>query len=77
MEGGVYDLIVDITGTILIPGNQGNDCPGNGTNPEIECCCDGCDYMLCCLFDYYPSHCSACKDMDCPHAPANKQHKDC
>lgn len=46
-------MIVDITGTILIPGNGGKNCPGNGLHKHpdgstIECCCDECDYMLCC-----------------------------
>ena len=39
-------MIVDVTGVVLIPGNQGRDCPGNGNQPNIECCCDECDYML-------------------------------
>ena len=54
-------MIIDITGTILVPGNWGNDCPGNGTNPAIECCCDECDYMPCCFFDYFPNHCPNAK----------------
>ena len=43
------DVIIDVTGIILKPGNQGKDCLGNGANPAIECCCDECDYMLCCF----------------------------
>ncbi len=39
-------MIIDITGTILIPGNEGKDCPGNGFH-EAECCCNECDYMMC------------------------------
>ena len=31
-------MIVDITGIILIPGNGGKDCPGNGE--AGDCCCD-------------------------------------
>ena len=59
-------MIIDVTGTILIPGNRGNECPGNGAAPTIECCCDECDYMLCCLDTADPSLCSTCKDSDCP-----------
>lgn len=38
-------MIVDTTGTILIPGNLGKDCPGNGQHCDdsgipIECCYD-------------------------------------
>ena len=42
-------MIVDVTGVPLIPGNGGKDCPGNGKNPEYECCCDECDYMMVCF----------------------------
>ena len=67
-------MIIDITGTILIPGNKGRDCPGNGEHPGIECCCNECDYMLCC-FDPQPNLCRTCSDRDCPQAgkyPKNK-----
>ena len=40
-------MIVDVTGIVLIPGNGGRDCPGNGETGE--CCCDECDYMIKCL----------------------------
>ena len=40
-------MIVDVTGTVLLPGNQGKDCLGNGSNPSIECCCDECEYIQC------------------------------
>jgi hypothetical protein len=42
-------MIIDVTGTKLIPGNHGKDCPGNGEHEGIECCCDECNYMLCCF----------------------------
>ena len=42
-------MIVDVTRTILIPGNEGKDCPANGTDPNVECCCEECDYLWCCL----------------------------
>ena len=58
-------MIIDITGVILTPGNRGEDCLGNGEHPEIECCCDECDYMICCMGEQ-PPDCVACKDRDCP-----------
>lgn len=41
-------MIIDITGIELIPGNNGNDCPGNEEHYDkngkrIDCCCDECD----------------------------------
>lgn len=42
-------MYTDVIGVQLIPGNQGKDCPGNGENPEIECCCDECDFLLWCI----------------------------
>ncbi|MBM6920150.1 hypothetical protein H6A12_03120 [Phocea massiliensis] len=49
-------MIVDTTGTVLIPGNEGRNCLGNGTHDDeqgnrIECCCDECDYYLECFPD--------------------------
>ena len=61
-------MIIDITGTILIPGNCGRDCPGNGEHEGIECCCDECDYMICCLDNHDIGSCKNCHDNDCPHA---------
>ena len=45
-------MILDVTGVELIPGDHGCHCPGNGTFPGIECCCDECDYMLLCFPDW-------------------------
>ena len=59
-------MIIDVTGTVLIPGNLGKDCPGNGTNSGAECCCDECDYMMCCLQTHDKTACLECKDQDCP-----------
>ena len=59
-------MIIEIKGTILVPGNMGKDCPGNGLDPEVECCCNECDYMLCCYVWHYPEKCIACKDSACP-----------
>ena len=70
-------MIIDITGTILIPGNQGKDCPGNGEHPEVDCCCDECDYMLCCLDGHKSSVCKSCTDRDCPRSdghPKRQKH---
>ena len=61
-------MILDISGVMLIPGNLGTDCLGNGTHPGIECCCDECDYLMCCLEDHNPTECKTCTDMDCPHS---------
>ena len=59
-------MIIDVTGIILMPGNQGKDCPGNGANPAIECCCDECDYMLCCFDTEHPDQCNrVCFAKDC------------
>ena len=59
-------MIVDITGVTLIPGNGGEDCPGNGIFGE--CCCDECDYMLCCLFGDVSDKCEDCDDVYCPRS---------
>ena len=64
-------MIIDVTGVMLIPGNNGNDCPGNGESAGIECCCDECDYMLCCLADHDHAECLVCTDVDCPRAQQN------
>ena len=58
-------MIVDITGTMLKPGNQGRDCMGNGEHPGIECCCDECDYAMCCLPEHNEKECSTCGDNAC------------
>ena len=39
---------------VFRPGNQGKDCPGNGKHIDangnlIECCCDECDFLMCCF----------------------------
>ena len=62
-------MIIDITGTILTPGNLGKDCLGNGEHAGIECCCNECDYMLCCLEELNPSKCFYCTETDCPRSP--------
>ena len=65
-------MIIDPTGTELIPGNGGEDCPGNGlfvdeNGRTPECCCDECDYYLCCFSDdFYPHTCRECPETACP-----------
>ncbi len=62
-------MIIDITGTILTPGNLGKDCMGNGEHPGIECCCNECDYMQCCMEAHDHTQCLTCSDKECPHSP--------
>ena len=40
------------TGIYLIPSYHGEECPGNGENTGIECCCDECDWYLRCFSDW-------------------------
>lgn len=66
-------MIFDVTGVELIPGNHGKHCPGNGLNYDefdlpIECCCDECDYFLCCYGPMTDQECLHCTDTHCPHA---------
>lgn len=61
-------MIVDVSGIILTPGDSGKNCMGNGEHFNedgnlIECCCDECDYLLCCA---YKSDCEKCSDNRCP-----------
>lgn len=60
-------MTIDITGTVLTPGNCGKDCFGNGSHLLFPCCCDECDYMLCCAEYHDSQHCSSCKDTHCPN----------
>ena len=69
-------MIIDITGIELTPGNGGKDCIGNGEHmningENIECCCDECDYMICCYYMEGLSECSNCTDENCPHSILN------
>lgn len=59
-------MIIDISGTELIPGNGGKDCPGNGENGE--CCCDECDYLICCFYEKMKQSCGQCRDPKCQRA---------
>jgi len=71
-------MIKDVTGIILTPGNRGENCKGNGKHftimkKQIECCCNECDYLMCCLDDFDGSKCFVCEDKRCPN---NKNPKD-
>ena len=64
-------MIKDITGIKLTPGNFGEECLGNGKhydkkNQLIECCCDECDFYICCLDENYQEECKKCKIFYCP-----------
>lgn len=66
-------MILDITGIYLTPGNNGADCLGNGKHFDadgnrLECCCDECDYLMCCA---YQEECTICNDTKCPRKPNN------
>lgn len=69
-------MIIDVTGIELTPGNNGKDCLGNGLHfyedgTWIECCCDECDYMVCCFLMEDLSRCNTCKDTLCPRSKYN------
>ena len=57
-------MLMDTTGTTLIPGNFGKDCPGNGEQ-GFPCCCEECDYYICCLNESDPDCCGLCSDEQC------------
>lgn len=66
-------MIMDVTGIELIPGCQGKHCPGNGIHRDsqgqlLECCCEECDYYMCCSESHSQQECECCEDGDCPHA---------
>ncbi|MBR5586646.1 MAG: hypothetical protein IKW02_01655 [Clostridia bacterium] len=54
-------MIIDVTGTELIPGNCGNNCPGRGL------CCDECDFLSCCLENFDVNKCEKCDKTECPN----------
>ena len=71
-------MIIDITGIELTPGNGGLDCLGNGDHfyengTPIECCCDECSYMICCLQMNNFNECDNCNDKLCPRKHPNKK----
>ena len=58
-------MIIDITGIELTPGNFGENCLGNGVNADTECCCDECNYLICCTDEKYQLRCYDCDETDC------------
>ena len=68
VEGGLK-MIIDVTGVVLTPGNNGDDCLGNWEHEE--CCCDECAYMLCCVQNEGDYMCADCDDLRCPRSPKN------
>ncbi len=66
-------MIIDVTGIELTPGNDGKDCLGNGSHYDengelIECCCDKCEFLLCCVSEYHnPEHCESCYYTECKY----------
>ena len=64
-------MIIDVTGIVLTPKSE--HCLGDGRHFDengllIECCCDECDYLMCCTGIFLTMQCEDCKDADCPHA---------
>lgn len=64
-------MIIDVTGTTIIPGNNGEDCPGNVEHYDengalIEMRCDECDYYICCMTKNIEEKCAECQDVECP-----------
>lgn len=73
-------MIRDVTGIFLFPGNNGEDCRGNGKHYDkkgllIECCCDGCAYLMCCTDDDWQKECISCKEIGCPRRHREKRQK--
>lgn len=73
-------MIFDVTGMELVPGNHGIDCPGNDmyydavNNPDA-CCCNECDYYLCCITKDYQKMCQSCDEYDCPRKEQSEHNK--
>ena len=65
-------MITDITGIVLTPGNCGVCCQGNGKHTDIngniiECCCDECNYLICCTSNPHDILCKSCTNNECPN----------
>ncbi len=63
-------MITDITGMVLTPGNNGLDCLGNGNHTRtdgslIECCCDECNFLVCCTLNPNNILCQTCTNIQC------------
>lgn len=55
-------MMIDIAENKLTPGDFGKGCSGNGEHKDIECCCDECDYLMCCIDENYLQGCKCCQD---------------
>ena len=65
-------MIIDVTGIELTPGNCGVNCLGNGEHIDaegdlIECCCDECNFLTCCLPEHSADRCVNCTYKECPN----------
>ena len=63
-------MIIDVTGIELTP--KSGNCLGDGRHFDengtlIECCCDECDYLMCCTDTFLTTSCEECEDAYCPH----------
>lgn len=66
-------MILDCTGIELTPGEMGIDCRGNGLTIHedgklLECCCEECDYLQCCLESHRKEGCLTFSDVKCPRS---------
>ncbi len=64
-------MIKDVTGIKLTPGNNGDDCLGDGRHYDkkgrkVECCCAGCAHLICCTEADYEALCKDCTEFLCP-----------
>jgi len=64
-------MYIEVDRIMLVPGNYGKDCPGNGLHKDsngniIECLCDECDFLLCCTEENYKEACEGCPETECP-----------
>lgn len=67
----LMDNIPFFKGVTLSPGNLGNDCIYNGLHKDIfgrtiECCCDECNFLLCCIPENNKNKCENCTQKYCP-----------
>lgn len=68
----MIEMIIDVTGIELTPGNCGVNCLGNGEHLDkegnvMECCCDECSYLMCCLPEHCKDKCENCTYTECPN----------
>ncbi len=64
-------MIIDVTGIELTPGMRGEHCQGNGMYNKFICCCDECNYQMCCLDPAPEDKCLECFDEECPRSRLN------